>query len=82
MGRIVSWTLAAVAVGLALPGAARPAPPVLPPLDPQQVQDQQDMTWNDYKPIPRSTGRATAPCPRIRASRSRSSRSTSPISRS
>ncbi|HET6178308.1 MAG TPA: hypothetical protein VFE61_15345 [Candidatus Sulfotelmatobacter sp.] len=23
-----------------------------PPLDPQQVQDQQDMTWDDYHPIP------------------------------
>src|SRR4051794_38474550 len=27
------------------------APP-LRPIDPQQVQDQQDMTWNDYHPIP------------------------------
>ena len=25
---------------------------VLPPLDPQMVRDQQDMTWDDYKPIP------------------------------
>ncbi len=24
----------------------------VPPLDPQQVQDQQDMTWADYHPIP------------------------------
>ena len=23
-----------------------------PPLDPQRVQDQQDMTWADYRPIP------------------------------
>lgn len=23
-----------------------------PPIDPQLVQDQDDMTWNDYKPIP------------------------------
>jgi hypothetical protein len=23
------------------------------PLDPQRVQDQEDMTWNDYRPIPR-----------------------------
>ena len=25
---------------------------ILPPLDPQQVQDQDLMTWNDYRPIP------------------------------
>ena len=24
----------------------------LPPIDPQRVQDQQDMTWADYRPIP------------------------------
>ena len=33
-----------------------PAPaaeaPGIPPLDPQQVQDQQDMTWRDYHPLP------------------------------
>jgi M6 family metalloprotease-like protein len=23
-----------------------------PPIDPQRVQDQQDMTWSDYRPIP------------------------------
>jgi hypothetical protein len=22
------------------------------PIDPQRVQDQQNMTWNDYRPIP------------------------------
>jgi M6 family metalloprotease-like protein len=27
------------------------APPV-PPIDPQRVQDQDDMTWADYRPIP------------------------------
>jgi len=26
--------------------------PALIPIDPQMVQDQQDMTWNDYHPIP------------------------------
>ena len=26
--------------------------PVPAPIDPQQVQDQQDMTWDDYHPIP------------------------------
>lgn len=30
---------------------AVPGEPV-PPLDPQQVQDQDDMTWEDYRPIP------------------------------
>ena len=39
---------AALAV-VAAPGVAGAAPP---PLDPQQVQDQQDMTFGDYKPIP------------------------------
>ncbi|SEH02277.1 M6 family metalloprotease domain-containing protein [Nonomuraea solani] len=27
-------------------------PPAPQPIDPQRVQDQQDMTWRDYKPIP------------------------------
>jgi M6 family metalloprotease-like protein len=35
--------------GLALPAAASAA---VPPLDPQQVEDQQNMTFDDYKPIP------------------------------
>ncbi|MEU6713901.1 peptidase M6 [Nonomuraea sp. NPDC046802] len=26
--------------------------PAMQPIDPQRVQDQQDMTWQDYKPIP------------------------------
>jgi len=26
--------------------------PFPPPLDPQRIQDQQDMTWDDYRPIP------------------------------
>src|SRR4051794_14108336 len=49
MRGVVKCTLAALAVGLAGPVAARSAPP---PLDPQQVQDQQSMTFEDYKPIP------------------------------
>ncbi len=32
------------------PGAALPIPPK--PIDPQIVQDQDDMTWDDYRPIP------------------------------
>ena len=34
----------------AMPAAAQSAPPE--PIDPQKVQDQQDMTWADYHPIP------------------------------
>lgn len=26
--------------------------PVVPPIDPQTIQDQDDMTWKDYNPIP------------------------------
>ena len=32
--------------------SANLAAPSLAPIDPQQVQDQQDMSWADYKPIP------------------------------
>lgn len=28
------------------------AQPIVPPIDPQLVQDQDDMTWSDYRPIP------------------------------
>src|SRR3954471_3432510 len=38
-----------MAAALALPAAASAA---VPPLDPQQVEDQQSMTFDDYKPIP------------------------------
>jgi hypothetical protein len=33
-----------------LPAAAQTAPPA--PIDPQRVQDQDTMTWADYRPIP------------------------------
>jgi M6 family metalloprotease-like protein len=36
---------------LAGTAAAQPAA-VLPPIDPQRVQDQDTMTWDDYRPIP------------------------------
>ena len=39
----------ALAAGLLLPAVASAA---VPPLDPQQVEDQQNMTFEDYKPIP------------------------------
>ena len=29
-----------------------PSPPLMPPLDPQRIQDQDTMTWADYRPIP------------------------------
>jgi M6 family metalloprotease-like protein len=46
--------LTTLAGAVMLLGAARQqAPPAFPPpLDPQRVQDQDDMTWADYKPIP------------------------------
>jgi M6 family metalloprotease-like protein len=45
-----------LAAGLALPGATQqPAAPWPPPIDPQRVQDQDDMTWADYTPIPHTS---------------------------
>ncbi|MBC6463584.1 hypothetical protein, partial [Actinomadura sp. HBU206391] len=56
---LLGVSLSAVGTGQAAPAGHRPgghgpaghAPP-LQPIDPQRWQDQQDMTWNDYKPIP------------------------------
>jgi M6 family metalloprotease-like protein len=45
----------AVAFALALfptVSAQQKVAPVLAPLDPQQVRDQDDMTWDDYRPVP------------------------------
>ena len=42
--------MVALTAGVALPAVAQAAVP--PPLDPQRVQDQQNMTFEDYKPIP------------------------------
>ena len=44
----------AIAGAISLIGAARQISPVvvLDPIDPQRVQDQDEMTWADYKPIP------------------------------
>ena len=56
--RILLAVLAGAAVGVAMSGtAAVQANPVgqatpLQAIDPQHVQDQQDMTWADYHPIP------------------------------
>jgi hypothetical protein len=55
---LVLTALAAVLLGNSL-GATTAAsagpsqyPPALTPIDPQRVQDQQDMTWSDYRAIP------------------------------
>jgi M6 family metalloprotease-like protein len=43
----------ALALSIAtLSASGQNAPPSPIPIDPQKVQDQQDMTWADYKPIP------------------------------
>ena len=51
-----SHTWPAALVALALAGGAleafQAAKNTLAPIDPQKVQDQQDMTWADYHPIP------------------------------
>ena len=85
---ILRSSLALIAVAAVAAGATRATSreqtpvPFPAPIDPQRVQDQDDMTWADYKPIPgtnwaRSDRRAgSARCG------SRSSRSTSRISRS
>jgi M6 family metalloprotease-like protein len=42
-----------VAIALVLGACASPdAPATLGPIDPQRVQDQDEMTWEDYQPIP------------------------------
>lgn len=50
MGRWLSAAFAlGVLAGCAVQGAVQEE---LPPLDPQVVQDQDSMTWDDYRPIP------------------------------
>jgi hypothetical protein len=44
-------------------------PPALQPIDPQRVQDQQDMTWQDYKPIPGVSWATNGAAPTDRALR-------------
>ncbi len=48
-----TFLAAGVVLGAAMT-LAQPTPPSNPPapIDPQRVQDQQDMTWADYHPIP------------------------------
>lgn len=53
----VSLLTALTLVGLTACRSLTPAPryteaPPLPPIDPQRWQDQETMTWDDYRPIP------------------------------
>jgi M6 family metalloprotease-like protein len=59
MARQTSFAIAGIAcLSLIIAGAAAPPPPQKPgaatlgPIDPQRVQDQDTMTWADYRPIP------------------------------
>jgi M6 family metalloprotease-like protein len=47
-----SGLLVALAAGPTRPATALPQSGVPSPIDPQRWQDQQDMTWADYHPIP------------------------------
>jgi M6 family metalloprotease-like protein len=50
---ILAALLTLTASGFALiPRAQTPAAPFPPPVDPQRWQDQEEMTWADYRPIP------------------------------
>ena len=50
---LVLIAVAAVAAGATRATSREQTPvPFPPPIDPQRVQDQDDMTWADYKPIP------------------------------
>lgn len=51
---------------LAAPTAASAAVDFPPPLDKQVVQDQYDMTWNDYKPVPGRNWADTSLVPSVR----------------
>jgi len=52
--------VALAAAGAAMSGFQSPPSNTPPALDPQRWQDQQDMTWSDYRPIP-GINWATAP---------------------
>jgi M6 family metalloprotease-like protein len=45
----LAWTIVAAAL---VASGSQTALETAPPIDPQRVQDQQDMTWSDYRPIP------------------------------
>lgn len=63
--RTFGAVFAAVALGApaAAHGAAADFPP---PIDKQVVQDQYDMTWNDYKPVPGRNWADTSLVPSVR----------------
>ena len=50
--RRFSWALAGLAIASISCAPGDPSSELPPPIDPQQVQDQDDMTWDDYRPIP------------------------------
>src|SRR6186997_1956218 len=52
--RTLSFGLAGMLAAMlaAAPGGQTPATAFPPAIDPQRWQDQDDMTWADYKPIP------------------------------
>ena len=54
MRRPLTWRQSVMALALSggVIGAFQAAKPASTPIDPQKVQDQQDMTWADYHPIP------------------------------
>ena len=61
----LALVLASLAV-LASPSAARiqtTATAAPPPIDPQRVQDQEQMTWADYRPVPGTTWADNARAP-------------------
>src|SRR4051794_37997146 len=51
---------------LAMPAAAVAADDFPPPIDRQVVQDQDDMTWNDYRPVPGTNWADTTIVPTVR----------------
>jgi len=63
--------LLGLSLGLAQAGQAAPIRPAAAttPIDPQQVQDQQDMTWHDYAPIPGVSWATSGKVPTDRALR-------------
>ena len=71
---------AAVGVVLAVPAAAHAGPPPPPPIDPQHVQDQQDMTFSDYHPIPGVDWATSGATPSVRPVTKRDSRATMSMS--
>src|ERR1700754_2570820 len=68
---VVSAVVFGVSLSMVGTGQASPVrnAPALKPIDPQRVQDQQDMTWNDYTPIPGVSWATSGKIPTDRALR-------------